>query len=166
MGCLCEYFGGNEPYHNQSPLLNQWSNFGVGVTNRKQFPPLHYFPALQWRHNEHDSVSNHQPHDWLLNRLSGRRSKKMSKLHITGLCGGNSQVPSEFPTQMASNVENVSNWWRHHGFLPLSKHWLPSKYHVMFIFHRYCHSSAVVKPTKYENDSNNITGIFNEKIVW
>ena len=21
----------------------------------------------------------------------------------------------EFPTQMASNVENVSNWWRHHG---------------------------------------------------
>ena len=23
---------------------------------------------LQWRHNEHDGVSNHQPHDCLLNR--------------------------------------------------------------------------------------------------
>ena len=31
--------------------------------------------ALRWRHNECDSVSNHQPHDCLLNRLSGRRWK-------------------------------------------------------------------------------------------
>ena len=30
-------------------------------------------------------------------------------------CAGNSQVTGEFPTQMASNVENVSIWWRHHG---------------------------------------------------
>ena len=25
-----------------------------------------------------------------------------------------SQVTAEFPAQIASNVENVSNWWRHH----------------------------------------------------
>ena len=31
--------------------------------------------SLRWRHNECDSVSNHQPHGCLLNRLSGRRSK-------------------------------------------------------------------------------------------
>ena len=31
---------------------------------------------LQWRHNDHDSVSNHQPHGCLLNRLFRRRSKK------------------------------------------------------------------------------------------
>ena len=31
--------------------------------------------TLQWRHNERDSVSNHQPHDCLLNRSFGRRSK-------------------------------------------------------------------------------------------
>ena len=37
------------------------------------------FP-LQWRHNGRDSVSNHQPHDCLLNRLFRRRSKKTSKL--------------------------------------------------------------------------------------
>ena len=35
---------------------------------------------LQWRHNDHDGVSNHQPHGCLLNRLFRRRSKKTSKL--------------------------------------------------------------------------------------
>ena len=43
-------------------------------------------------------------------RLFWRRSKKTSKLLITGLCVGNSPVTGEFPTQMASNVENVSIW--------------------------------------------------------
>ena len=33
---------------------------------------------LHWRHNDHDGVSNHQPHGCLLNRLFGRRSKKSS----------------------------------------------------------------------------------------
>ena len=41
--------------------------------------------ALQWRHDRRDSVSNHQP------RLFRRRSKKTSKLRVTGLCAGNSQ---------------------------------------------------------------------------
>ena len=31
---------------------------------------------LQWHHNGRDSVSNHQPHDCLLNRLFRRKSKK------------------------------------------------------------------------------------------
>ena len=42
------------------------------------------------------------------------RSNKVSKLCATGLCGGNSPVTGEFPTQRASNAENVSIWWRHH----------------------------------------------------
>ena len=42
--------------------------------------------SLQWRHDGHDSVSNHQPHDCFLNRLFRRRSKKTSKLRVTGLC--------------------------------------------------------------------------------
>ena len=54
---------------------------------------------LRWRHNGHDSVSNHQPHHCLLNGLFGCRSKKTSKIRVTGLCG---------------NAENVSIWWRHH----------------------------------------------------
>ena len=70
--------------------------------------------TLQWHHNGRDSVSNHQPHDCLLNRLFRRRSKKISKLRVTGLCAGNSPGTGEFPAQMASYAENVSIWWRHH----------------------------------------------------
>ena len=72
------------------------------------------FPLL-WCHNGRDGVSNHQPHYCLLNRLFKRRSKKTSKLCVTGLCAGNSPVTGEFPTQMASNAENVSIWWCHHA---------------------------------------------------
>ena len=70
--------------------------------------------SLQWCHNGHDNVSNHQPHNCVLNRLFRRRSKKTAKLRVTGLCAGNSLGNGEFLTQMASNAENVSIWWRHH----------------------------------------------------
>ena len=46
---------------------------------------------------------------------SRRRSKKTSKLRATCLCAGNSPVTGEFPTQRASNAENVSILWRHHS---------------------------------------------------
>ena len=52
-----------------------------------------------WRHNERGGVSNHQPHDCLLNRLFRRRSKKLINI--------------ELPAQKASNAENVPIWWRH-----------------------------------------------------
>ena len=67
---------------------------------------------LHWRHYERDCVSNHQPRDCLRNRLFSCRSKKTSKLRVTGLCEGNSSLTGEFPTQRASNV---SIWWRHHA---------------------------------------------------
>ena len=70
--------------------------------------------SLLWRHNGRDGVSNHQPHDCLLNRSLRCRSKKTSKLRVTGLCARNSPVTGEFPAQRASNAENVSIWWRHH----------------------------------------------------
>ena len=60
--------------------------------------------------------SNHQPHGCLLNRLFRRRSKKKSKLPVTGLCVGNSPGPVNSPHQRASYAENVSIWWRHHVF--------------------------------------------------
>ena len=69
---------------------------------------------LQWRHNMPDGVSNHQPHECLLSRWFRRRSRKTSKLRVTGLCAGNSPVTGEFPAQRASNADNVSIWWRHH----------------------------------------------------
>ena len=61
--------------------------------------------SSQWRHNGCDSVSNHQPHDCLLNRLFRRRSKKTSKLRVTGLGMRNSPGTGEFPAQMACNAK-------------------------------------------------------------
>ena len=53
--------------------------------------------TLRWRHNDHAGVSNHQPHGCLLNRLFRHRSKKTSKLRVTGLCAGNSPGPVNSP---------------------------------------------------------------------
>ena len=53
--------------------------------------------TLLWHHDDHDGVSNHQPHGCLLNRLFRRRSKKTSKLRVTGLCVGNSPGPVNSP---------------------------------------------------------------------
>ena len=85
-----------------------------GGINRKLLRVHQNSNSLQWRHNERGGVSNHQPHDCLLNCSIRRRSKKTSKLRVTGFCEWNSPVTSEFPTKMASNAENVSIWWRHH----------------------------------------------------
>ena len=69
----------------------------------------HYTANMSWRTcvvvKQMQSNSNHQPRHCLLNRLFRRRSKKLSKVRVTG----------EFPARMASNAENVSIWWHHHA---------------------------------------------------
>ena len=86
----------------------------LGNSTDDSWIPLTICQSLRWRHYGCDSVLNHQPHDCLLNRLFRRRSKKTSKLRVTGLCTGNSPETGKFPAQMASYAENVSIWWRHH----------------------------------------------------
>ena len=44
-----------------------------------------------------DGVSNRQPHHCLLNRLFRRRSKKISKLRVTGVCAGIHRGPVNSP---------------------------------------------------------------------
>ena len=61
--------------------------------------------TLSWRHNGRVGVSDHQPHHCLLNHLFRRRSWKISKPRVTGLCVGNSPVTGEFPAQKASNAK-------------------------------------------------------------
>ena len=73
--------------------------------------------TLQWRRNERDGVSNHQRIDCSLNRLFRHRSKETSKLRVTGLCEGKPPVTGGFPSQRASNADNVSIWWRHHDLV-------------------------------------------------
>ena len=97
----------------------QWSNgkrFAPFFVCRLCYNSATCKTSLRWRHNERDSVSNHQPYECLLHRLFTRRSKKTSKLRVTGLCAGNSPETGEFPAQWASNAENFSFWWRHHVF--------------------------------------------------
>ena len=96
--------------------------------------------TLLWRHDGRDGVSNHQPHDCLLNRLVRRRSRKTSKLRVTGLCAGNSPLTGEFPTQRASkrkmfpfdDVIMICCTQTHNltiviyqGLLAVYPHWLP-----------------------------------------
>ena len=82
---------------------------------------IHQTCPLQWRHNDHDGISNHQPHGCLLNHLFRPRSKKTSKLRVAGLCVEFTGT-GEFPAQRVSYAENVSIWWRHHA-MPLSTKW-------------------------------------------
>ena len=108
--------------------------------------------SLQWPHNDDDVVSNNQPYDCLLNRLFRRRTKKTSKLRVTGLCVGNSPVTGEIPAQRVSNAENVSIWWRHHG--KPSTWWVPlGKFdkHISAFNHPNAKMVHVVESLPYEN---------------
>ena len=96
--------------------------------------------SLQWRLNGHDGVSNHQPHQCLLNRLFRRRSKKTSKLRVTGLCAWNSPGTGKFPAQRASNAENFSIWLRHHVLVLL---WL--LYEFLCIHQMHLHVNGLVQ---------------------
>ena len=73
--------------------------------------------TLQWRLNGCDSVSNHQPHDCLLNHLFRRRSKKISKaLRHWPLCGeftGGRWIPRK-NGQLRGKCFHLIIWWRHH----------------------------------------------------
>ena len=68
--------------------MGMFQTWLIGSWNRK---------SLQWRHNEHDGVSNHQRLDCLFSRLFRRRSKETLKLCVTGLCEGNQLVTGGFP---------------------------------------------------------------------
>ena len=93
VSCISQNCFHNAPRFNMKVLLHRCQYANTDLT-------------FQWRHNECDGVSNHQPHDCLLYRLFRRWSKKTSKLCVTDLCEGNSLVTGEFPAQMASNAEN------------------------------------------------------------
>ena len=106
--CCCKYehgldgaSEGTNVGYRQSAQLGVWSSYVPCVVS-----------IIHWRHNGHDCVSNHQPHGCLLNRLFRRRSKKTSKLRVTGLCVGNSPGPVNSPhkgpvTQKMFPFDNV-----------------------------------------------------------
>ena len=65
-------------------ILIRWRNLTVHwLSKTKYLQPPYHTTTLQWRHNESDGVSNHQPHDCLLNRLLCNRL-----LRVIGTCSG------------------------------------------------------------------------------
>ena len=70
--------------------------------------------TLQWRHNGAKASQIISVTIVYSTVYSRRRSKKTSKLCVTGLCEWNSLATGEFPAQRASNAEEVSILWRHH----------------------------------------------------
>ena len=94
-----------------SNLPCDWPSTAWAYSDRKRAVVrwLVYIPiTLLWRHYGRDGISNHQPYDCLHNRLFRCRSKKISKLRVTGFCAGNSPVTDEFPAERASNAKNVA----------------------------------------------------------
>ena len=84
--------------------------------------------TMQWRDNEPDGVPNHRRLNCLLNRLSRRSSKKISKLRVTSLCEVNQPVTGGF---------------HHKGYNKLTIRgdvtWA-SKHPILLIFRLFCQS--------------------------
>ena len=109
------------------------------------------FP-LQLRRYECYDVSNHQPHNCLLNCLFRRRSKKISKLRVTGPCEGNTPGTGEFPAKRASSVENVSIWWHHHFSSPATS---PMNVIYIYVLSKYLSVQYVMpRPLTFISNSN------------
>ena len=148
--CSCYIINSNNWTSTSAVNLNDMNK--ICITTTIQFPKLPNIhdilsanpsvmtePApqpLQSRQIECCGVLNLQPHDYLFNRLFGRRTKKTSKLRVTGLCAGNSPVTGEFPAQMASNAEmlafddiimvlsKLSPKWRPPHYASLIRRWM------------------------------------------
>ena len=97
------------------PPYESW--YEGGLRHDEPLATIWELVSLHQRHNDHDGVSNHQPHHCLLNRLFRRRSKKTSKLRVTGLCAGNSSGPVNSPhkwpvTRKMFPFDDVIMWGR------------------------------------------------------
>ena len=83
-----DMFNQSKYQHGISVLIIQWSYAQWPIPYLWIYAKLVQVITLQWRHDGHHGVSNHQSHDCLLNCLFRCRWKKTSKLRVTGFCAG------------------------------------------------------------------------------
>ena len=86
-------------------------------------PPVRVTGSLQWHHNGRDIVSNHQPHHPTVYSTvysDADQRKHQSSASLAFVREIHRGPTDEFPTEMASNAENVSIWWRHHVFFVIA----------------------------------------------
>ena len=116
----------------EKPILDQYvcmqtlcvlcmrKNILIGLL-QNHLRDLHW--SLRWRHIGRDDVSNHQPHDCLLIRSFRRRSKKTSKLRVTGQFTNRYFITIWMYTDpLLKNVDQMCWSWRHNWkiFVPYS----------------------------------------------
>ena len=99
----------------------EWRCFHIGVS------------SLHWRHNDHDSVPNHDLGRLFTQSFIQTQIKENIKApRHWPLCGEFSRT-GEFPAQRASYAENVSTWWRHVLIFKKAKYVWSKKPTPMFI---------------------------------
>ena len=94
------------PVHVRNLVANSGST-AYGVENIAQ-QDIFFFP-LQWHQTKCNGISNHQCLNCLITGLFRHRSKKASKVHVTGLCEGNSPVTPDILSLMDTA-------WTHHKY--------------------------------------------------
>ena len=121
----------------------------------------HLFYALRWRHNGHDSVSNHQPRDCLLSPLIIENIKAPRHWPLCGEFTGDQWIPrtngqsrgkcfhlmtSSWSSHYCTDTDLVStgppkHTWvkfesKHNSFLPRNSIWKYCLQNVVFFFFR------------------------------
>ena len=153
-----------------------WRHNGTRFKLRHVFLLRIYPYSSQWRHNERDSVSNHQHCDCLLNRLFRRGSKKTSKLRVTGLFEGNSPVAWDnlalFPmhayktslTEMNNKSIPCSHWngWYGHNKAKHNKTVCTLTYFGLATINREINPGQIMAPSHYLNQCR----LKNREVPW
>ena len=91
--------------------------------------------ALRWRHNGHGGVWNHQPHVCLLKRLFRYRSKKPSKLHVTGFVWGHRWIPRTKGQLRGKYFPLMTSSWNATIILPDSTSWQYTKRNLLLVLY-------------------------------
>ena len=143
--------GGQRDYHSISVIILHTAQQLSQL--RKSIPYFtHKSPwwTLQWRHNEHNGVSNHQPHDVYLSVYWGADQRKHQSSVSLAFVRGIHRWTVNSPHKGASNAENVSIWWHHHGW---AMGWLLRvlwrKYCEQFGLHHIMHVRIISKRIRY-----------------
>ena len=97
-------------HHDLAPNLRQAIHYTDDCDPDKLLSK-HILFSLLWRHNGRDGVSNHRPvYSTVYSNAHQRYMKAPRHWPLWGEFTGDRWIR----TQMASNAENVSIWWRHH----------------------------------------------------
>ena len=130
--------------NNRVPRSHYFSSLSFGFLIKDSCIHITKNIPLHWRHNDHDGVSNHQPHNCLLNRYSGTDQRKhqssASLAFVRGIHRRPVNSPHKWPVtrKMFPFDDVIMPWFVF--FLNLVK---------QYLYMRMCVPEASVKSTRY-----------------